>query len=932
MGARLNDDGSTSVGLQWRQDDRWNGITPRLSVLPAEAESGKWYASSSVKVPVRRIEAEIRVADPDWSRAEFAGGLIVTAGDREWRAECGWLRIQLSDSDLRLDSWNDCDEWKWSPLTGEVGEHPSGEGDQLVRVLGRPLSGGVIELGLQRFVAGKWQPLDQPAQPWLSLTRRNRWTFTRSFALPLLPPMVHGDLRPGASISTRDGRMWVQVDGEEKVAHCGTLWIGEEKVTMSVTTLSTDCSYDETLFSLCGTNVNHNLCDLQQRQVYNWETQHDVPANIDVGLADIVRIVEAVYSDYVLHRTPPLAEVIDLSFSSWNSDDHRVYISRDHAQLDTVLHETAHAIVDGVGLGDVGHGPNYAATILEVFGRYAPLIDTRVMRENASRMGVRVASRGPQAVSDDGISVVRDIVCGLGAPGQEMCDAFGAQAAEISDHSAVGRFIGGGRAGSLSWNSSVQDDGSLWASVMARSAVEGQRETEAWLELACSRNSELLVRLWWPGALTLSPSVDYRSGLFGWTGDRWIVRQNAWNGFHQYLLATRASEVIEDMMWASGAGYPWSIRFNDQEHQYEVTFDLAGLFDTPAQANMALCGLDLEQATTDRFVGHGRLPSGWYGAGDDDDGLLRSYLHVESEEREAGESIARLSIHCVANTELSAHVSWRAIETVPSTLSYRVGEGPWRTERWRTSSDTRSEVLRAFHTPLDPIVFLHRLIWLAGDSSSLVVQYEKDGTTYNASFDLAHAFDTPVQRNFAQCGTRSEVRETAGHVIDWGQLGEKFWWGVVVADEDDPGDESYEAGTVRETYVVLQTTIVNDDDSIARLQISCVQDVPRVGIYWEVSPAVDHTVKIGLADSQMESQEWGTGTSNWGEYRFKVNGLEGAEALELWTGLYWAAQRGALLNVESHARNRPSQMYTATFDLDGLFETPVQPNLARCGR
>ena len=292
-------------------------------------------------------------------------------------------------------------------------------------------------------------------------------------------------------------------------------------------------------FSLCGKSVDQSLCDVQQRQVYNWETWHDESANIEVGLADIVRIVKAVYSDYVPNRTPPLAEVTDFNYSSWNAGDHRVYISRDNRHLDTVLHETAHAIVDGVGLEDAGHGANYAATILEVFGRYAPLVDTRVMRENASRMGVSVASRGPRAVSDDGIDVVRDIICGLGAPGQEMCDAFGAQAAEISDHSVLGRFIGGGRVGGLSWNSSVQDDGSLWASVTARAGVEGQPETEAWLELACSRSSELLVRFWWPVASTLSPDVDYQSGSFGWVGDRWTVREAPWrDDFHQFLRAT----------------------------------------------------------------------------------------------------------------------------------------------------------------------------------------------------------------------------------------------------------------------------------------------------------------------------------------------------------------------------------------------------------
>ena len=32
------------------------------------------------------------------------------------------------------------------------------------------------------------------------------------------------------------------------------------------------------------------------------------------------------------------------------------------------------------------------------------------------------------------------------------------------------------------------------------------------------------------------------------------------------------------------------------------------------------------------------------------------------------------------------------------------------------------------------------------------------------------------------------------------------------------------------------------------------------------------------------------------------------------------------------AGNDPNRRCAATFDLDGLFDTPIQPNLARCGR
>ena len=77
--------------------------------------------------------------------------------------------------------------------------------------------------------------------------------------------------------------------------------------------------------------------------------------------------------------------------------------------------------------------------------------------------------------------------------------------------------------------------------------------------------------------------------------------------------------------------------------------------------------------------------------------------------------------------------------------------------------------------------------------------------------------------------------------------------------------------------------------------------------------------------------------------RKKKSGLLGGGGDEhKWTGredardliaqLAWAAQTGGRFTVEAHERRNPNRSYTATFDLDGLFDTPVQPNLARCGR
>ena len=154
-----------------------------------------------------------------------------------------------------------------------------------------------------------------------------------------------------------------------------------------------------------------------------------------------------------------------------------------------------------------------------------------------------------------------------------------------------------------------------------------------------------------------------------------------------------------------------------------------------------------------RFVGRGDLPNGWYVAGEDEDGLFRSYLVVVSEELQAGESIARVQLRCDEGEALEARIWWRDPSEVPSSLSWRVGDQPWRTERWRTPSGwTWGDDEWAVHAAVDALAFARNLLWSAGGGETLVVEYERDGQKNTASFDLDGLFDTPVQPNLARCG------------------------------------------------------------------------------------------------------------------------------------------------------------------------------------
>ena len=423
LGARQNADGTTSIGLQWREDGRWRGVTPRLSVLPADAEIGQWYVSSSVPVSVRRVEAEIRVEDEDWDWWHTRGVLTFAVGDQVWRTECGLLRLRLDENAIRVDTLANCDDGSSEQVAADMEEYANGSDDHLFRVMARLIADDDIELRMQRLFEGEWGAIEQTPDASLVLSQRGRWQFTELLAMPLAPAIVSGELRPGATISTEHRRFRAEVDGEVKHSRCGDLTIIAASVSILLRTATEDCSGSEPLFSVCALK-NLSQCDRQQYQTYHWEGAHDSHAKIELDQGDIRRVVEAVYADYVSNHPPPALVVSSrLGSSYYRSDKHHIAIRPEHRQLDIVLHETAHAIIHELGL-ETGHGAVFAATIAEMLERYAPLVDSRVMRANAERMGVQIADRGPRPISNDGIEVVREVICGLGEPGQAMCDAF----------------------------------------------------------------------------------------------------------------------------------------------------------------------------------------------------------------------------------------------------------------------------------------------------------------------------------------------------------------------------------------------------------------------------------------------------------------------------------------------------------------------------
>ena len=157
--------------------------------------------------------------------------------------------------------------------------------------------------------------------------------------------------------------------------------------------------------------------------------------------------------------------------------------------------------------------------------------------------------------------------------------------------------------------------------------------------------------------------------------------------------------------------------------------------------------------------------------------------------------------------------------------------------------------------------------------------------------------------------------EIVGLYVGYGSRGDDFWWGV---DEDADPIRSY----------VIKETAIHRMQALARLQLVCRENRVDLDILWDLDVDLDWTVRYRVGNGAVQTEEWQVGVSLGDD--LKWTGRENAG--DLISQMAWAAQAGGWFTVEAHERNNPSRRYTVTFDLDGLFDTPVQPNLARCGR
>ena len=135
------------------------------------------------------------------------------------------------------------------------------------------------------------------------------------------------------------------------------------------------------------------------------------------------------------------------------------------------------------------------------------------------------------------------------------------------------------------------------------------------------------------------------------------------------------------------------------------------------------------------------------------------------------------------------------------------------------------------------------------------------------------------------------------------------------------------------TSLTSDARAMEDPEVVAHFRVTCARDVLRVEVWWELTQGTSSSVLVRIGDGDFKRQRWQTWQGKWNgdsvDYDSRVVSVEGEEAKKLAQDLIWAEAGGEGVTIQIRSG---SNSLTATFDLEGLFDTPVQPNIARCGR
>ena len=361
-----------------------------------------------------------------------------------------------------------------------------------------------------------------------------------------------------------------------------------------------------------------------------------------------------------------------------------------------------------------------------------------------------------------------------------------------------------------------------------------------------------------------------------------------------------------------------------------VTFDLTGMFDTPIQENIDECGNYVpgetrELTSTGTYVPlvnvNGQVSETIsYSARERDDRVhtqVANTVAVDSAHR--GE--VELSIRCLGGTTLWTYIGWFDVTDADSlAVTLEVDGVALPAETWSelTTAGSDGVPVASAVQSRNPNEFITRI----RGASSLTVTIDGSGLP-PVTFDVTGMFDTPVQENIDECGNYvpGETREltSTGTYVPLvnvnGQVSESIWYYLNQWDDQ-----------ITSTVTSISDTVGYEDVPVG-LAYSCSQGERTILSFERFSPLEpgEYDVTFSLDGSAAEAATW---TSEPVGFDFSTGEILNSQVLARDLSLLIARLRGASsLTIEIPATG----LGPITFDLTGMFDTPIQENIDECG-
>ena len=343
-----------------------------------------------------------------------------------------------------------------------------------------------------------------------------------------------------------------------------------------------------------------------------------------------------------------------------------------------------------------------------------------------------------------------------------------------------------------------------------------------------------------------------------------------------------------------------------------ATFSLSGLFETPIQANLDQCGnytdqawqpvTELQEGRTDEGVFYRVSYPDW----NDGERFTSVSMAATGGSRSGQGDPTRLHFHCNGGRNFNTFVSGLPIDPGEQVVRSRLDHGDWVEERWSTRIDGSGDTVADVGT-------------IQGDYDRLLeaqtLELEFPSTpVMRRSFDLTALFDTPVQTNIDNCGVPLWTQKTTYvPILAQGQTSASVSYRALMVQANDP------------VYSEISNHVSFPGAQGDRLgvEIGCDERGSRfVRVGWFKASETDSLdVTLEIDGREFEAEPWRVLT--WTTQSDSWAAAQSPESSRLVARL----RNASSLTVTIDGTDLPP----VTFDLTGMFDTPIQENIDECG-